>query len=435
MSYTLLTIFEFVGKQVMINREAIRENLYLTLIDRNYKRDKLIIEISKQIDRNIVTGCALLPYVMSSGFGKYDSINLISRRLDQLYGASLSSFSYLSENKQIFHFEIDSPSDRYLQEKENGIFCIDLLFDLIFSPIMKNGAFREHAVESEKRQLESLILSDINDKSSYCMKKALECFYKEDNRGIPSYGYLKDLGNITSKTLAEIYSGLLDSSKTEILYSGSYPDYLRQRITDRFQNGMTGKYKEAGGIFRYQGALFDVHERMHLDQDKLCLVYSSDLDPSLKNCAVLSVFNTILGASSASRLFREIREKKQLCYYCSSRKITSGACSLFIESGFHSSSFEAAVQVIRNIMHSFCENDVSRQELGTAKKTIISSISGFSDYISSYMTSMLSKINGFGTLITQEEEIEAIRNVTASDIREMAEKMYCCGLYHLAGEN
>ena len=86
-------------------------------------------------------------------------------------------------------------------------------------------------------------------------------------------------------------------------------------------------------------------------------------------------------------------------------------------------------------MHSFCENDVSRQELGTAKKTIISSISGFSDYISSYMTSMLSKINGFGTLITQEEEIEAIRNVTASDIREMAEKMYCCGLYHLAGEN
>ena len=55
-----------------------------------------------------------------------------------------------------------------------------------------------------------------------------------------------------------------------------------------------------------------------LTQAKLCMLFTTGTPEDLPSISQLRVAMGVFGGSATSRLFRNVREKQSLCYYCGS---------------------------------------------------------------------------------------------------------------------
>jgi len=139
----------------------------------------------------------------------------------------------------------------------------------------------------------------------------------------------------------------------------------------------------------------------------------------------LRVLDTILGGSTSSRLFQEVREKRGLAYSVysySSQYVDSGQVALYV--GTRPENVGQAIEVIAEQLHEIWRNGVTAEELKRAQenvkgRTVLS------------MESTLARMNRLGgsilvgtPLLTLDEMLGAIDAVTLEDIGELARELF-----------
>ncbi|MFL5893866.1 MAG: M16 family metallopeptidase [Thermoleophilaceae bacterium] len=139
----------------------------------------------------------------------------------------------------------------------------------------------------------------------------------------------------------------------------------------------------------------------------------------------LRVLDTILGGSTSSRLFQEVREKRGLAYAVysySSQYIDSGQIGLYV--GTRPDNVAQALEVIGDELRRLREEGVSDEELERAKenvkgRTVLS------------MESMLARMNRLGSslltdipLLTLDEVIARTDAVSSDDIAALVDELY-----------
>ena len=76
----------------------------------------------------------------------------ISIKPEELYGAELNCGVDKLGDDHIFKFYIESLNDKYAYKQENILLqSINLLFDIVFNPLVENGQFNEEYFKSEKK--------------------------------------------------------------------------------------------------------------------------------------------------------------------------------------------------------------------------------------------------------------------------------------------
>ncbi|HYZ28111.1 MAG TPA: pitrilysin family protein [Thermoleophilaceae bacterium] len=139
----------------------------------------------------------------------------------------------------------------------------------------------------------------------------------------------------------------------------------------------------------------------------------------------LRVLDTILGGSTSSRLFQEVREKRGLAYAVysySSQYIDSGQIGMYV--GTRPENVPQALDVIGTELRKLRDAGVAPDELERAKenvkgRTVLS------------MESMLARMNRLGSsvltgvpLLTLDEVLARTDAVTADDIAALVEELY-----------
>jgi predicted Zn-dependent peptidase len=139
----------------------------------------------------------------------------------------------------------------------------------------------------------------------------------------------------------------------------------------------------------------------------------------------LRVLDTILGGSTSSRLFQEVREKRGLAYAVysySSQYLDSGQVGLYV--GTRPDNVQQAMEVIGAELHKLREEGVSDEELERAKenvkgRTVLS------------MESMLARMNRLGSsvltgipLLSLDEVLARTDAVTADDLAALVGELY-----------
>jgi predicted Zn-dependent peptidase len=139
----------------------------------------------------------------------------------------------------------------------------------------------------------------------------------------------------------------------------------------------------------------------------------------------LRVLDTILGGSTSSRLFQEVREKRGLAYAVysySSQYLDSGQIGMYV--GTRPDNVAQAMEVIGAELRKLREDGVAADELERAKenvkgRTVLS------------MESMLARMNRLGSslltdipLLTLDELLARTEAVTADDIAALVEELY-----------
>ena len=407
----------------------IGKNVKLTLIpESKFKTNLISVYIQRKLDRNEVTKNALLPGILKSGCNKYKTLGQLTDREEELYGSYLHAGASKRGESQVLGFSILSVNEKYLDEKILGQ-CIEFLNEIINNPLVIDGGFNEEYLNIEKEILKDSIMSIINDKGNYAMKRTNEIMFEGEPYSINGKGYIEDLDTIDRVGLYEHYKEVLKTSPIEIMIEGEFEEtevveLIKEKV--QFDRGniidipKEEYYKEVDKVK-------EVKETMDIAQGKLVMGYRCNVDYlDEEKYYSLLLGSRILGGGADSKLFINVREKESLCYTIYST-IQKSKSTMMVCSGIEAQNYEKTVNLVKEQVQKLKDGDITESEISNAKIAFINSLNSLNDeigrisdfYFSQSISKNKSDLDQIKNMInksTKEDIVEAVKNIELDTI-------------------
>ena len=407
----------------------IGKNVKLTLIpESKFKTNLISVYIQRKLDRNEVTKNALLPGILKSGCNKYKTLGQLTDREEELYGSYLHAGASKRGESQVLGFSILSVNEKYLDEKILGQ-CIEFLNEIINNPLVIDGGFNEEYLNIEKEILKDSIMSIINDKGNYAMKRTNEIMFEGEPYSINGKGYIEDLDTIDRVSLYEHYKEVLKTSPIEIMIEGEFEESeVVELIKEKFQfdrGNIIDIPKEE--YYKEVDEVKEVKENMDIAQGKLVMGYRCNVDYlDEEKYYSLLLGSRILGGGADSKLFINVREKESLCYTIYST-IQKSKSTMMVCSGIEAQNYEKTVNLVKELVQKLKDGDITESEISNAKIAFINSLNSLNDeigrisdfYFSQSISKNKSDLDQIKNMInksTKEDIVEAVKNIELDTI-------------------
>jgi len=148
----------------------------------------------------------------------------------------------------------------------------------------------------------------------------------------------------------------------------------------------------------------------------------------------LRVLDTILGGSTSSRLFQEVREKRGLAYAVysyTSQYIDSGHVGVYV--GTRPDNVAEAMDVIGTELRRICDEGVSEAELDRARENVKGRTTLAMESTSARMSRLGSSLLMDVPLLTLDEVLARIDAVTLEDVRALTVELFTPSRMSAAG--
>lgn len=423
------------------NKQEIIQGVKLHSINTNkFKTNLIAVFLTTPLSREYVTYDAVLSATLRRGSKNLPTQEEISKKLEEMYGASFDCGLDKTGDNHVLKFYIESINDTFLPKNtENNLEAsIDTILDIVFNPLIENDAFNEEYVNQEKENIRQRINGKIDNKATYAKMRCTEEMYKNQPAGLFRFGYVEDLDGINNKNLYEYYKKLISECKIDIFISGNLENVdhekmikdsiLSHNVTERSPQFILNPIE-----IKVQQEERTVSESMDVSQGKLVIgldiiFNKEDLkDENIKYQAM--VYNSILGGSANSKLFQNVREKASLAYTASSNYVRFKS-NIFINCGIEIENFDKALGIIRKQIEDMENGDFTNEDIENTKKVIISSIKAIDDeQDTSIMYFFGQELSNLQDEIPQY--IEKIQNVTREQIINIAKKIKVNTIYFL----
>ena len=413
----------------------IKEGIRLHKIKTNkYKTNLMSVFLTSKLSRDDITKKALILTVLRRGTNNLKTQEEISKKLEELYGASFDCGIDKLGDKHVLKFYVESLNEQYLYQKEDILNqSLNILFDIVFNPLLENGVFKQEYVDEEKQNLRIIIEGQKDNKAAYATQRCIEEMYKGKPYGLYKYGYVEDLEKIDSKNLYEAYLDLIKSCKIDIFVSGDFDEKtLEEKVKSNQQISKLEPRKveylnEESESSNTQEENI-VRENMQISQGKLNI----GLDVLSDNKSAVSVYNAILGGGANSKLFQNVREKASLAYSAGSIYIKPKS-KIIIKTGIEHKNYEKALQIIKEQIDDMKNGKFSDEDIQHAKELIIASFKSMQDEQDSEISFY------FGREIQKEskdidKQIKEVSEVTKQNIVDVANKIKINTIFFLTRE-
>lgn len=415
-------------KQILI-KEGIKAHFIETDL---FKTNLICAILTTKLERDTVTKNALIPFLLRRGTNNLKTQTEINKKLEEMYGATYDCGIDKIGDNQALKFFVETINDKYTLSKENLLEeSLDVLFDIIFNPLMNDGKFNEEYLKIEKENLKKVIESKIDNKAVYALNRCIENMYDNKGFGIYKYGYLEDVDNIDNSSISDSYKNLINNSKIDIYISGNFDENkIKSFIENKLSNIKPRKEDIITNNFSTESKqkvenVKEIQEEMNITQGKL-VIGLDVLNPGKDIQDAVNVYNAILGGSANSFLFQNVREKAGLAYTARStyNKMKS---NIFINCGIEIPNYEKAVNIIKEQLNNMKDGKFSDDDLENAKRFIIAGIKTIEAeqdteivfYIGQEIAKQKIEIKDYISnieKITREDVIEAAQNIQINTI-------------------
>ena len=401
--------------------------------DTRFKQGCLSFQIVRPMDEAESAMNALLPSVLLRGTKTHSDLRAITQKLDELYGAAVSTVIRRVGDYQTTGLYCSFMDDRFALPGEQVLEpMLAFLTELLLDSPQENGGFLSSFVESEKKNLIATIESELNDKRAYAMSRLLRIMCKEDTFGLPRLGETHQVAAIDPVSLYNHYRKILRESPIELFYVGSgTPEAVAQLLMPLLSK-LERDYVSLAAQTPFHGVKGeDVVETMEVSQGKLCMGFTTPINNRMKEFPAMQVLNTIFGSGMTSKLFMNIRERMSLCYSIGSGYYgTKGIVT--VSAGIDFDKEEVTRQEVLHQLSLCQQGEISEEELTAARQAILSSLRGTHDAPSAiegyYATAAIS---GMG--MTPAEYMAAVEAVTKEQVVEAAKSLTLHTTYFLKG--
>lgn len=403
--------------------------------DERFKQGALSIQFVRPMKKEEAAMNALIPAVLLRGTEKYPDLRAITLRLDDLYGAAVSTLVRRVGDYQTTGLYCSFMEDRYaLDDDEILAPMVEFLGDLLLNPVTENGGFCRSFVEGEKKNLIATIQAEKNDKRTYAANQLLKIMCREDSFGLPRLGEAEDVREIRPETLYTHYRRVLEESPVQIFYVGSMEltavASLLAKELEHLPRNVGDLPPQAALVCREDS---HVTQRMDVSQAKLSMGFTTPITHLDSRFCAMQVLNTLFGGGMTSKLFLNVRERLSLCYSVGSGYY--GTKGLLTVSAGIDESKEAVVRAeILAQLEACRQGNITREELAAAKEAILSALDTAHDSPGA-IEGYYSRAALSGQTMDLQQYARDIRAVTAEEVAQAAATLCYRASFFLKGEN
>ncbi|QOR68620.1 insulinase family protein [Cytobacillus suaedae] len=404
-----------------------------TIESDNYKTNTIVLKLKAPLEAEYVTQRALLPYVLQSETSKHPTSTKLRSYLDELYGATLQVDLSKKGEYHIITLRMEIANEKFLTDQTPLLNkALELLSDIVFSPVVENDSFSTTTLDKEKRTLRQRIEAVFDDKMRYSNLRLIQEMCKNEPYELHVNGRIEDIDAITPKSLYEYYQKVLQEDQVDLFVVGNIQSgEVADIVGKRFPFNKRESYRELKPSTKTIEKVNEVIEDDDVKQGKLNIGYRTNIYYGEDDYNALQVFNGLFGGFSHSKLFINVREKESLAYYAASR-VESHKGLLMVMSGIEFKNYERAVTIINEQMDAMRNGEFTDQEIDQTKAVIknqlletIDTARGMVEVF--YQNAVTGKSNPIN------EWLEGIDSVSKKQIIEVANKIQQDTIYFLKG--
>ena len=421
-----------------LTRSEILPGVWLNhLRSEKFKTACLSLSLLTQLKRETAAMNALIPYVLRRGTARFPDMEALSARMEELYGTAVEPAVRKIGEIQCLGFYASIPEGEFLPGGQNVLHdAAELLGQLLLAPATRGGLLLPQYVDSEKEKLLDRIRSRVNYKSSYALSRCVEEMCCCEDFAVSRLGGEDECEAINYKQLTKQYHTLLQQSPVEIFYCGRAAEKeLRTALRDALITLPRGEIDYEIGTDLRMNALEDrprfVEEELDVNQGNLVIGWRLGDCMEDPDQAAILVFNAVYGGGTSSKLFRNVRERLQLCYHAGSLADTHKGL-LLVSSGIAFDKLEPARDEIFAQLEAMRRGEITEEELSAARAGVASDLRAMTDSQGELEGFLLAQtLDGleYGPL-----ELAALaEDVTKEDVVRIAQSVDCDLIYFLKG--
>lgn len=414
----------------------IKKGIKLHLIKTDkFKTNLVSVFLTTPLNKNTVTQNALIPAVLRRGCSKIQTQSEIDKILEEMYGASFDCGIDKIGDNQVIKFYLESINNKYIPKGEDNLEkSLNLIFDIVFNPLVENHSFKKEYIQSEKNNLKQIIEGRKDSKAKYALERCIEEMYGEESYSLYKYGKTEALRDINESNLIEQYIKLIKNCKIDIYISGDVDEDVKEKIieNDNIRNlkERIPEYIENNIDIRKKEKIKEkqIEEKMDVTQGKL-IIGLDILNENINDKYTALVYNAILGGTPNSKMFQNVREKESLAYTASSSYLRQKA-NIFIRCGIEIENFEKATKLIKEQIDDMEKGKFTEEDINQAKVNIISTIKMLPEEQDTELVYYFSQeLSGYE--MGYQEYINKINSVTMKDIVNLAKRIQINTIYFL----
>lgn len=415
----------------IINRRKIADGVYFSSItDKRYKKNLISVAFSTQLSEDTATENVIVPVLLTKCNSKLPTYKAFNNKMSRLYASGIGGTAGRQYDLQTISFGAYYLDDIYALsgEKMTGIMT-DILIDCLTSPVTENGVFSEKFVELEKKTVIDNIETAINDKRSYAIERAMKTICKGEPASVCSYGTVEKAKLITSDSAYKAYRRMLETMPCEIICTGcSDFDGVAEKFAAAFEKvGRHDIENTTIALSPVKTQTEEVTERLTVNQSKLVLGFKSHSDDD----AALVLLQKIFGGTTSSKLFRNVREKMSLCYYCSAARNDLKGIML-VNSGVKNENIEKTKEAVIDQLEEIKNGNFTNEDINFAEMAIkndFKSVADSAGNVSNWYFDCIRK----NDIVTPEEKLGRYLGVSKERIIAAAKSMVLDSVYVLTG--
>ena len=366
---------------------------------------------------------------------EYPSFLQLSRKLDSLYGTTLSGSSGKRGDLQMVNISAVGISDDYSLDGESVYEeMARLLCGAVFEPNVIDGAFAEEDFRQEQRQLIDAIDAQFNDKRMYAKKQFLGVMCADEKYGVDLCGTKEQVNALTAKDVYNAYLELITTARVEIVcLCANNTDNVRGIFAERFASvKREPKFSDSVVVPRAE-KVKEKTECIDVVQSKLILGFRTECANPDERVEAVKLMSAVLGGTAHSKLFNNVREKLSLCYYCvSSYDPVKGIMT--IESGVQKENIEKTKKAVLAELEEMKKGNITDEELESAKLSMsnsyLTSVDSSAGTQGWYLAQVLR-----GTERTPQQQAEIIGAITKEEVAAAANRLTLDTVYVLTGND
>ena len=300
---------------------------------------------------------------------------------------------------------------------EHTLLALEILHDMVF-----NSKFAEEDIEKEKNVVieEIRMYEDAPDELIHDL--LTEVMWNNHPLGRPILGEIQDIESLTREKVVNYYKRYYTPDNLIIAVAGrvSY-EQLLEKIMELFGN-IQGEQK-GDKLTIPEFNLHSFSRRKDSEQVHLCL--------GTKGYAInddriygLNILSTILGGGISSRLFQELRERHGLVYSVYSYTTAYQDAGLFgIYAGLGPNKVNEALELIQKQLKELKTGNITAEEVERARQQIKGNLLLSLESVTTRMSRLAKSYLYHGKIISPEEIVEKVFNVSMENIKAMAEEI------------
>ena len=179
----------------------------------------------------------------------------------------------------------------------------------VLSDMVKNPLFDENEIEKERKVIFEEIKM-IKDNPPHHAFKEIQSLLYSGSLGVPLIGTEETLGSLTREKILERFRKIYTPNNMILCVVG---DANFEKITEFAEKNFSGRRGKVPKYKVIERNSSKIEKRRGIDQANLILAYHSPTSHN-KGSYAANVLNVLMAGGMSSRLFHEIREKRNLAY-------------------------------------------------------------------------------------------------------------------------